>query len=246
MDILLDPNAHPVIAHRGASLSAPENTMPAFEMAAKAGADALELDVNLSADGVPMVIHDTTLDRTTDLHGPVYSLTAAQLRGADAGARFTADGGASFPWRARGVRIPILGEVLDAFPDMPLAIEIKSARAQWDVARMLADRGALERCVVSAFETEAVAAFREGSFHTGASRRELLSLGIRSLLRLQRDRPRYAAILIPEWYRGFPLPLRLYIRAARRMGMPLHVWTVNDPGSGLRLWRAGAAGIVTD
>ncbi len=86
---LLDLGAHPVIAHRGSSAEAPENTLPAFEAAIRRGADALELDVRLTADGAPVVIHDATLDRTTDGEGPVAAQALAELRTLDAGSKFT-------------------------------------------------------------------------------------------------------------------------------------------------------------
>ena len=94
MNPLLDLSARPVIAHRGASAYAPENTLAAFELAVTQGADALELDVRLSRDGAPVVLHDHTLDRTTNLAGPVRGRTLAELRQADAGFRFTPDRGA--------------------------------------------------------------------------------------------------------------------------------------------------------
>src|SRR5580765_3256853 len=97
---LLDLSARPIIAHRGASGAAPENTLAAFELAVRQGADAFELDVRLTADGVPVVLHDPTLDRTTDRAGPLAALRVADLKGIDAGARFTLDRGESFPFRA--------------------------------------------------------------------------------------------------------------------------------------------------
>ena len=96
---LLDLSARPVIAHRGASAYAPENTLPAFELAVQQGADAFELDVRLTRDGAPVVIHDDTLERTTDLTGPVRARTLAELRAADAGHWFTPDGGRTMPFR---------------------------------------------------------------------------------------------------------------------------------------------------
>src|SRR6185312_5605525 len=119
MNPLLDLDAHPVIAHRGASGYAPENTLPAFELAVRQGADALELDVRLTMDGAAVVIHDATLDRTTGLTGPVRARTLAELRLADAGLRFTPDGGGTLPFRDQGTRIPTLAEVLWTFPAMP-------------------------------------------------------------------------------------------------------------------------------
>ncbi len=112
--ILLDPDARPVIAHRGASGQYPENTLLAFTKALEMGADAIELDVRLTTDGVPIVLHDPTLDRTTDGKGAVAGLTLAEVRRAVAGA---------------GERVPALAEVLECFPVTPLIVEIKEERA---------------------------------------------------------------------------------------------------------------------
>ena len=120
MNPLLDLSAHPVIAHRGASAYAPENTLPAFDMAARQGADAFELDVRLTKDGAAVVIHDATLERTTGMTGPVRARNLAELRSADAGRWFTPDRGRTLPFRGTGVRIPALAEVLWSFPQMPV------------------------------------------------------------------------------------------------------------------------------
>jgi len=118
-----------VVAHRGASADAPENTMPAYQLAVEVGADAIELDVHLSADGKLAVIHDETLDRTTDLGGAVASMTMAQIRRADAGYRFEAADG-SFPFRAKKLRVPTLSEVLAWLPEgIGLVVEVKARDA---------------------------------------------------------------------------------------------------------------------
>ena len=87
MNLFLQPRSHPlVIAHRGSSAYAPENTLAAFQLAAEQGADAIELDVDLTRDGQVVVMHDATIDRTTDGHGRVGDLTLEEIRRADAGA----------------------------------------------------------------------------------------------------------------------------------------------------------------
>ena len=114
-----------IVAHRGASAHAPENTIPSFELAVRQGADAIELDVHLSADGQVAVIHDETLERTTTGSGSVASLTMDQIRSLDAGARF---GDGSFA--GQGLRVPTLPEVLDWLPQgVGLVIEIKARTA---------------------------------------------------------------------------------------------------------------------
>ncbi len=243
---LLDLDARPVIAHRGASGQAPENTLPAFELAVTQGADAFELDVRLSRDGAPVVVHDASLERTTSLTGPVRARTLAELRMADAGWGFTADGGASHPFRDRGVRIPTLAEVLWAFPAMPVLVEVKEPEVQEAVRRVLMDEGAGERCVVAAEDDAAVALFREGPIPCGASGRDITELYLAVLLRRRLPRPRYRFLSVPARHRGLPVPTRRFVAAARTLGCPVHVWTVNEPGVAVRLWERGVAGVVTN
>lgn len=118
-----------VVAHRGAAAVAPENTMEAYRLAVEMGADALELDVHLTADGKLVLMHDETVERTTDLTGSIASMTLKQLRTADAGYRFeTADG--SFPFRGKGLKVPTLAEVLKWLPDgTGLVVEVKARAA---------------------------------------------------------------------------------------------------------------------
>jgi glycerophosphoryl diester phosphodiesterase len=243
---LLDLDARPVIAHRGASAEAPENTLPAFEAAVQRGADAFELDVRLTADGAPVVIHDDTLDRTTDRSGLVRSHTLAELRSLDAGARFTSDRGRTYPYRGGDARIPSLGEVLWAFPRMPVLLEIKEPEAQEAVRRVLLQEDAAERCVVASEDQAALLAFEEAPFARGASGAEISALYWAALLRRRLWPVRYRLLSVPERYRGLTVPTRRFVAAAGGLGCPVHVWTVDLPAAARRLWGGGVAGIVTN
>lgn len=130
-----------VVAHRGASTEAPENTMEAYRLAVEAGADAIELDVHLTADGQLAVIHDDTLERTTDASGTVAQLTMDEIRRADAGHHFSAED-AAFPFRGKGLRVPALPEVLEWLPaGVGLVVEVKArAATEATVAALRASR----------------------------------------------------------------------------------------------------------
>ena len=130
-----------VIAHRGNSMHAPEDTIESFRQGVALGADGIEFDVRLSADGVAVLMHDPMLERTTDGSGPVAARTAAELATLDAGYRFTRDSGLSFPYRGRGIRIPTLEEVLASFPDTACILEIKAPEATDQVMRALERHG---------------------------------------------------------------------------------------------------------
>ena len=112
---IFPPSARLVFAHRGGAKLAPENTLAAFERGLDCGADGIECDVHLSRDGVPVVIHDATLDRTTNATGPVGACTAAELAEVDAGFRFRRDG--EFPFRGQGIGVPPLDTLLTTVPD---------------------------------------------------------------------------------------------------------------------------------
>jgi glycerophosphoryl diester phosphodiesterase len=243
---LLDLDAHPVIAHRGASGEVPENSLTAFEAAVQQGADALELDVRLTADGAPVVIHDATLDRTTDRTGPVNVHPLADLRSVDAGWTFPTDGGRTYPYRGRDVRIATLGEVLWAFPRLAVLVEIKEPEAQDAVRRVLVQEDAVGRCVLASEHHAALRVFDEPPFLRAASSAEISALYWAVLLRKRPPAGRYRLFSVPRRHRGLTVPTRGFLAAARERGCPVHVWTVDSPDDARKLWQRGVAGVVTN
>jgi len=244
VSILLDPEARPVIGHRGAAAHAPENTIVSFERAVADGADAIEFDVHVSADGHAVVIHDSTLDRTTDGTGAIAELTLERIRAVDAGARYAHE--SAHPYRGQGVRVPTLAEVLDRFPELPMLIEIKTPRARQAVRRTLEAHGAASRCVIGSFDHAALAIFREPPWHASASQRDMIRLLAHVTLGVPMGRSRYEALSIPTHWRGLPLPIARITRAARALGRPAHIWVVDSPLEARRLRGLGVAGIITN
>jgi glycerophosphoryl diester phosphodiesterase len=246
MNPLIDLTRRLVVAHRGASARAPENTVAAFELAVRLGADALELDVRLSADGIPIVLHDATLDRTTNGQGPSSGRPVAELQQLDAGARFSRDGGRTFPFRGQGIRIPTLADVLLAFPEMPMLVEIKEVRAQDAVRRVLLEQSAVERCVIASAHAAALELFREAPFLRGAAGEDIAQLYWGTAFGRVPRSVDYRLLSVPQRYRGLTVPTRRFLAAARRLGCPVHVWTVDTREAAQRLWTWGVAGIVTN
>jgi glycerophosphoryl diester phosphodiesterase len=246
MHPLLDLGAHPIIAHRGASGERPENTLASFERAVELGADALEFDVRLTADREVVVMHDPTLDRTTDFTGPARILKLAELRAADAGFRFTPDRGATFPFRGRGVRVPTLNEVLERFPAVPILLELKEVAGQERVRELLVRHGAEGRCVIASEHHDALEAFRGGRFVLAASGREIFRFWRASVLKSGPPPVDYHVLSVPKRHRLLPVVTRRFLAHARRLGIPVHVWTINDPRTARQLWRKGVNGIITN
>lgn len=244
---LTDLNARLVIGHRGNAAHAPENTLESFEQAVALGVDALELDVRVTRDGVPVVIHDPTLARTANRRELVATLTASQLGDVDVGAMFTRDGGRSYPYRGRSLTIPTLADVLARFPRIPLLIEVKVPEAAAPTQRAIERAGATSRIVVASLLDAAVLPFRGRSdLATGASANDVIRLLRRAFLTGGPTRLPYRALCIPRWYYGLRLPVAALARAGRRAGAVTHVWTVDSPAVAKRLWRAGIQGIVTN
>lgn len=225
MTRLLELGRRLVIAHRGASVERPENTLPAFGRALALGADALELDVRLSRDGAAVVIHDATVDRTTGRTGAVAGFDASEL--------------------AR-LGIPTLAQVLAAFPSAELLIEIKVAGAQAAVRAAIEAAHAEERCVVAAASPVALTEFRGGNVALCGARPDIAALRWRSVFGLGAGPRGYRMLSVPRSYRGIPVATRAFFQAAAAAGVPVHVWTVDDAATAQALWTAGAAGIVTN
>ena len=240
MNPLLDLLAHPVIGHRGAAGLAPENTIEGFRAGIAAGADALEFDVHLSRDRRVVVIHDPTLDRTTDRAGSISDLTLEEIRQADAGFRFTTDG--TLPWRGRQVRVPTLEEVIATFPDVPLLIELKTPLAGPEVARVLREAGAEDRAVVAGEDHRGLDHFDRPPFHRGASRRDIA----KAFFGVGQPAPACACFAVPLRHFGLVIASPRFVGKANRNARTVHVWTVDDEAGATRVWNAGAQGIVTN
>jgi glycerophosphoryl diester phosphodiesterase len=236
-----------LIAHRGGSGLAPENTMVAFRRAVEWwGADMLELDVQPTRDGEAVVFHDATLDRTTDGSGPVATRTLAELRDLDAGYHFV-DARGGTPFRGTGERIPTLAEVLDAFPAMRVNVEIKDSRAQQRVRETIRAAGAEHRVLIAAGKRANRSRFRDYPGPTSASGEELRAFYVLFRLHALRfHRPAVDALQMPERHGGRQVLTPGLVAAAHARNLPVHVWTVDDADAMRRLLEWGVDGIVTD
>jgi glycerophosphoryl diester phosphodiesterase len=232
-----------VYAHRGGSKLRPENTLLAFDHGLSLGADGLEFDVHLSRDGLVVVHHDRTLERTTNGRGPLAALTADELSRLDAGARFPGFAGA-----AGGV--PTLRDVLRRYPSARVIIELKLnepllARKTIDEVRA-AD--AVDRVSLGSFGTRVLRAAREYEprIPTGSSREETRLFLYRSWVGWPVRHPPYREFQVPEMAGSTRVVSARFVRYAHEADCPVKVWTVDEEPDIRRLLSWGVDAIISD
>jgi glycerophosphoryl diester phosphodiesterase len=237
-----------LIAHRGGAGLAPENTLAAFESAVRDwAADMVELDVRATADGECVVIHDPTVDRTTNGSGAVAQLTLAELQQLDAGYHFTPDGGRTFPFRGRGLRVPTLEEVLRALPGLRITVEVKSGTAQAGLFAAVTRHRAHDRVIAAGMHDADRTAFGAYPGALSASSEQLRRYFIAHRLHLAALAPLPAHVVqMCEQWQGRRLLTPRLVRDLHRRGAHVHVWTVNEEADMERLLGWGADGIMSD
>ncbi|MFH1765632.1 MAG: glycerophosphodiester phosphodiesterase [Gemmatimonadota bacterium] len=226
---------------------APENTLVAFQNAVHEwGADMLEMDVRSTQDGGVVVIHDETVDRTTDGTGPVEDLTLGRIRELDAGHHFR-DPEGNHSFRGAGVTIPTFEEVLEALPGVRLNVEAKDVRSAPALVEIILRHEAQDRVLVAAEWERNRRAVTGYPGPWGASRQDLITFFFLIHTPLGRfHTPNCDALQIPETHHGIRVLSRRFLREAHARNLPIHVWTVNDPQDMVRLLEMGVDGIQTD
>lgn len=228
-----------IIAHRGAKAYAPENTLPAFVLAAEQGAEAVELDAKLTSDGVVVVFHDQTLERTSNGSGRLVDKDLAYLKGLDAGSHFSAE--------FAGTRIPTLEEVLDTVAGRLLVnIEITNYLTPQDglperIADVVRQCNAVERVHFSSFDMRNLVRIK--------SRLPACPVGYltKPTLKGVYDNWRLDYSESPEFIHPFYLTTYAWwVGRQKRAGRRIHAWTVNDPAQIRLLVGMGVDGIITD
>jgi glycerophosphoryl diester phosphodiesterase len=233
----LDHEGPIAFAHRGGDLDGRENSMAAFEDAVGLGYRYIETDVRVTLDGVLVAFHDPKLDRVTDQRGTVARMTWSEVSNA----------------RIAGTDpIPRLDELLASYPDVRWNLDIKADRAVAPmIARIQQDETLLERICIGSFSDERLDAVRRAfgaGACTSAGPSELRRLRAASLLGRPLDRIRVSAhcLQIPTHHGRVPLVDPLFLSAARRRGLPVHVWTINEAPTMDTLLDRGVHGVVTD
>ena len=220
--------------------------MEAFSRSVAMGYQWIETDLHLTSDGVLVCFHDPTLERTTDGHGEISELSWSQVRRLDAG--YNHHPGQDFPFRGQGIGVPSLEEVVGAFPDLNMVLELKADHTEeplWDLIRQM---GLAGRVIVASFSDARVAGMEElsgGSLSTSAGEQEVARL-VKAAWFGREVTTHHVALQIPTRSGLIPLVTRRTVRAYHRMGLAVQVWTVNRPSRMERLLDQGVDGIMTD
>jgi len=242
-----------ILGHRGAAGVAPENTLLAFARGLEDGAHIIESDVHVTRDGVPVLMHDPRVDRTTDGSGLLSDLDLVAVKKLDAGYRFAPEDAPSHPFRGRGIRVPTLREAFEAHPDVRFNLEIKApGRALIrSIVELVVELGREDRTLLVAGEDAIQRDVRAVLAETGA--RPALGASLADILDVvgaatagRAPTTDSMALQIPAEFAGKPLVTRELVEHCHAHGLLVHVWTINEPDEMRGLLGLGVDGIVTD
>ena len=241
-----------LVAHRGGSRLAPENTFSAFDVATRLDADCVETDVRRTRDGAVVIFHDDATARITGVPGTIEARSLVEVQALDAGFSFTPDGGATYPWRCRGVTVPTLAEALARYPAMRFNVDAKGEEEALAEALVAVVRaaGAVDRVCLGSFHDE-----------QGSRLRALLPEAAHFLSQgsatqhVMAARAGAAPASAPGGYDLADMPHRHgdmlvvdepLVRHFHALGIAVHVWTVDDEADMRALLGIGVDGIITD
>jgi len=245
-----------VIAHQGGEWLRPSNTLVAFDHAVALGVDVLEMDIHQTADNVIVLMHDATVDRTTNGSGAIKEMTFAEIRELDAGYYWTNDDGQTYPYRGQGIQVPTLEEIFQRYPDMRMNIEIKQETPGMvrPFCQLIRDYNMEEKILVATFHKTTMEDFRQACPHVITS---MVESEIRLFFGLNTV---FLGALFQAPGTAFQVPLtsslpiigevdvvtERFVRVAHSHNIQVHAWTINETAEMERLIKLGVDGIITD
>ena len=243
---------HPlVIAHQGGDGVWPGETMLAFRNAVELGVDVLEMDIHITQDGVLILMHDETVDRTTDGTGEIESMTLDELKKLDAGYDWSADDGVTFPFRGQGLQVATLEEVFAAFPDMRMTIEIKKTNASMakPFCDLIREYDMQDKVLVASFHDERLKEFRaecpEVATSSAKDETTVFVLMTKGFIGSFYS-PKFHSLQVPEESGGITVMTESFVRAAHARNLAVEPWTINDAETMRKFIEWGVDGIITD
>ena len=246
-----DLNYPLVIAHQGGDGLWPGDTMFAFQNAVDLGVDVLEMDVHITKDGVLVLMHDESVDRTTNGTGEIESMTLAKLKKLDAGYDWSEDDGKTFPFRGQGVTIPTMEEVFTAFPQMRMTIEIKKTNASMAIpfCELIRKYNMQDKVLIASFHDERLAEFREEcpEVATSSAKNETTVFVLLTKPFLGGFySPKFFSLQVPEESSGITVMTSIFVKAAHERNLAVEPWTINDAETMQKFIEWGVDGIITD
>jgi glycerophosphoryl diester phosphodiesterase len=240
-----------VIAHQGGDGLWPGDTLYAFEQAAAQGVDVLEMDLHITQDGVLVISHDETVDRTTNGAGNIEDMTLAEIKALDAGYNWSNDGGQTYPYRGLGITIPTLEEIFQAFPEYRMTIEIKKTEGSMAApfCQLIRAYGMQDKVLVASFHDERMAEFRQTcpEVATSSARHETTVFVLMSKAFLGRlYSPAFYALQVPQESGGITVMTAQFVRAAHERNLRVEPWTIDDPEQMKLYIDWGVDGLITD
>lgn len=229
----------------------PGNTMLFLEGVAELGVDVLEMDAHMTSDGHVVLMHDDSVDRTTNGSGLVSDYALEELKALEVGGNWTQDDGGLYPYEGQGVQVPTVEEVFQRFPDYPMVIEIKQETPSMagPFCALIRKYDMSEKVLVPSFSDQAINEFREAcpEVATAASSDEVRNFVIANfLLATNLLNPAYQAFQVPEESGGIPVVIPHFVNSARDHNLQVHIWTINEADDMRRFLEMGVDGIMTD
>jgi glycerophosphoryl diester phosphodiesterase len=246
-----DLNYPLVIAHQGGDGVWPGESMLAFQNAVDLGVDVLEMDLHITSDGVLVLMHDETVDRTTDGTGEIESMTLTEIKQLDAAYDWSPDDGATFPYRGQGIQVATLEEVFTAFPEMRMTIEIKKTNSS--MAKPFCDLirayDMQEKVLVASFHDERLKEFRaecpEVATSSAKDETTVFVLMTKAFLGGFYS-PAFYSLQVPEESGGITVMTPAFVKAAHARNLAVEPWTINDAETMRKFIEWGVDGIITD
>lgn len=246
-----DLNYPLVIAHQGGDGVWPGESMLAFQNAVDLGVDVLEMDLHITSDGALVLMHDETVDRTTDGTGEIESMPLAEIKQLDAAYDWSPDDGATFPYRGQGIQVATLEEVFTAFPEMRMTIEIKKTNSS--MAKPFCDLirayDMQEKVLVASFHDERLKEFRaecpEVATSSAKDETTVFVLMTKAFLGGFYS-PAFYSLQVPEESGGITVMTPAFVKAAHARNLAIEPWTINDAETMRKFIEWGVDGIITD
>ena len=246
-----DLNRPLVIAHQGGDGVWPGETMLAYQNAVDLGVDVLEMDIHITADGFLVLMHDETVDRTTDGSGEIESMTLDELKKLDAAYDWSPDEGQTFPYRGQGLTVATLEEVFKAFPDLHMTIEIKKTNTSMakPFCELIREYNMQDKVLVASFHDERLKEFRAECLEvaTSSAKNETTVFVLLTKAYLSGFySPKFYSLQVPEESGGITVMTEAFVRAAHARNLAVEPWTINDEETMRKFIAWGVDGIITD